>query len=28
VPEGLVAWFIGIVLLIATCAVIGKRIES
>jgi ubiquinol-cytochrome c reductase cytochrome c subunit len=28
VPEGLVTWFIGIVLLIATCAVIGKRIES
>ena len=28
VPEGLVAWFVGIVLLIATCAVIGKRIES
>jgi ubiquinol-cytochrome c reductase cytochrome c subunit len=28
VPEGLVAWFVGIVLLIATCTVIGKRIES
>ena len=28
VPEGLVTWFIAIVLLIATCAVIGKRIRS
>jgi ubiquinol-cytochrome c reductase cytochrome c subunit len=28
VPEGLVAWFVGIVLLIATCAVIGERIKS
>jgi ubiquinol-cytochrome c reductase cytochrome c subunit len=28
VPEGLVTWFVGIVLLVATCAVIGKRIES
>ena len=28
VPEGLVTWFVAIVLLIATCAVIGKRIES
>jgi ubiquinol-cytochrome c reductase cytochrome c subunit len=28
VPEGLVAWFIGIVVLVATCAVIGERIKS
>jgi ubiquinol-cytochrome c reductase cytochrome c subunit len=28
VPEGLVAWFIGIVLLVATCAVIGERLKS
>ena len=28
VPEGLVTWFIAIVLLIATCAVIGQRIRS
>jgi ubiquinol-cytochrome c reductase cytochrome c subunit len=28
VPEGLVAWFIGIVVLVATCAVIGERIRS
>jgi ubiquinol-cytochrome c reductase cytochrome c subunit len=28
IPEGLVAWFIGIVLLVATCAVIGERIKS
>jgi ubiquinol-cytochrome c reductase cytochrome c subunit len=28
VPEGLVTWFIAIVLLIATCAVIGRRIHS
>jgi len=28
VPEGLVTWFVGIVLLVATCAVIGKRIQS
>jgi ubiquinol-cytochrome c reductase cytochrome c subunit len=27
VPEGLVTWFIAIVLLVATCAAIGKRIE-
>jgi len=27
VPEGLVTWFIGIVLLVATCTVIGKRLE-
>jgi ubiquinol-cytochrome c reductase cytochrome c subunit len=28
VPEGLVAWFIAIVVLIATCAVIGQRIRT
>jgi len=28
VPEGLVTWFIAIVLLIGTCAVIGQRIRS
>jgi ubiquinol-cytochrome c reductase cytochrome c subunit len=28
VPEGLVTWFVGIVLLVGTCAVIGKRIHS
>jgi len=28
VPEGLVTWFVAIVLLIATCALIGKRIQS
>jgi ubiquinol-cytochrome c reductase cytochrome c subunit len=28
VPEGLVTWFIAIVLLVATCAVIGSRIHS
>lgn len=28
VPEGLVTWFIAIALLIATCAVIGRRIHS
>lgn len=28
VPEGLVTWFIAIVLLLATCAVIGQRIRS
>ena len=28
VPEGLVTWFIAIVLLIVTCAVIGERIRS
>jgi ubiquinol-cytochrome c reductase cytochrome c subunit len=28
VPEGLVTWFIAVVLLIATCAVIGQRIRS
>jgi ubiquinol-cytochrome c reductase cytochrome c subunit len=28
VPEGLVTWFIAIVLLVATCAVIGQRIRS
>jgi ubiquinol-cytochrome c reductase cytochrome c subunit len=28
VPEGLVAWFVGIVLLVATCAVIGERLKS
>jgi quinol---cytochrome-c reductase cytochrome c subunit len=28
VPEGLVTWFVAIVLLIGTCAVIGKRIQS
>ena len=27
VPEGLVTWFIAIVLLVATCAVIGERIR-
>jgi ubiquinol-cytochrome c reductase cytochrome c subunit len=28
VPEGLVTWFIGIALVVATCVVIGKRFES
>ena len=28
VPEGLVTWFVAVVLLIATCAVIGQRIRS
>ena len=28
VPEGLVTWFVAIVLLIGTCAVIGRRIQS
>jgi ubiquinol-cytochrome c reductase cytochrome c subunit len=28
VPEGLVNWFIGIALVVATCVVIGKRLES
>jgi ubiquinol-cytochrome c reductase cytochrome c subunit len=28
VPEGLVAWFIGAALMVATCLVIGKRIQS
>jgi ubiquinol-cytochrome c reductase cytochrome c subunit len=28
VPEGLVTWFVGIVLLVATCLVIGKRLHS
>jgi ubiquinol-cytochrome c reductase cytochrome c subunit len=28
VPEGLVTWFIGIVLVVATCVVIGKKLES
>jgi ubiquinol-cytochrome c reductase cytochrome c subunit len=28
VPEGLVTWFVAIVLLIATCGVIGRRIHS
>jgi ubiquinol-cytochrome c reductase cytochrome c subunit len=28
VPEGLVTWFIGIVLLVATCAVIGRRFHA
>jgi ubiquinol-cytochrome c reductase cytochrome c subunit len=28
VPEGLVTWFIAIVVLVATCAVIGRRIHS
>jgi ubiquinol-cytochrome c reductase cytochrome c subunit len=28
VPEGLVTWFVAIVLLVATCAVIGQRIRS
>jgi len=28
VPEGLVTWFIGIGLVVATCIVIGRRIES
>ena len=28
VPEGLVTWFIGIVLLVGTCLVIGKRLHS
>jgi ubiquinol-cytochrome c reductase cytochrome c subunit len=28
VPEGLVAWFIGLALMVATCLVIGNRIRS
>jgi quinol---cytochrome-c reductase cytochrome c subunit len=28
VPEGLVTWFVGIVLLVGTCTVIGKRLNS
>ena len=28
VPEGLVTWFVGIALIVATCVVIGKRIQS
>jgi quinol---cytochrome-c reductase cytochrome c subunit len=28
VPEGLVAWFLGLGLMIATCIVIGKRLHS
>jgi ubiquinol-cytochrome c reductase cytochrome c subunit len=28
VPEGLVTWFIGIALLVATCLVIGRRLHS
>jgi ubiquinol-cytochrome c reductase cytochrome c subunit len=28
VPEGLVAWFVGLALMIATCLVIGKRLQS
>jgi ubiquinol-cytochrome c reductase cytochrome c subunit len=28
VPEGLVAWFIGTALMVATCLVIGRRIHS
>ena len=28
VPEGLVTWFIAIVILVATCAVIGRRLHS
>ena len=28
VPEGLVTWFVGIVLLVATCLVIGRRLHS
>ena len=28
VPEGLVAWFIGIAVVVGTCVVIGKRLES
>jgi ubiquinol-cytochrome c reductase cytochrome c subunit len=28
VPEGLVTWFIGIALVVGTCVVIGKRLES
>ena len=28
VPEGLVAWFIGLAVMIATCLVIGKRLQS
>jgi ubiquinol-cytochrome c reductase cytochrome c subunit len=28
VPEGLVTWFVGIVALIATCAVIGRRMHT
>jgi ubiquinol-cytochrome c reductase cytochrome c subunit len=28
VPEGLVTWFIGIVVIVATCAVIGRRLRS
>ncbi len=28
VPEGLVTWFIGIALLVATCTVVGRRLHS
>jgi ubiquinol-cytochrome c reductase cytochrome c subunit len=28
VPEGLVTWFIGVALVVGTCVVIGKRLES
>jgi ubiquinol-cytochrome c reductase cytochrome c subunit len=28
IPEGLVTWFVGIALLVTTCVVIGKRLES
>ena len=28
VPEGLVTWFVGIALMVATCLVIGKRLRS
>jgi ubiquinol-cytochrome c reductase cytochrome c subunit len=28
VPEGLVTWFVGIVLLVGTCVVIGRRFEA
>jgi ubiquinol-cytochrome c reductase cytochrome c subunit len=28
VPEGLVTWFIGIAIVVGTCVVIGKRLES
>jgi len=28
VPEGLITWFVGIVLLVATCVVIGRRLRS
>ena len=28
VPEGLVTWFVGIVLIVATCVVIGRRLHS